>query len=147
MSEKLSETKMSSLAEAQWLIREIGGGGAFKVAFPHISNRLRTWTRNRIRDVYNADKRITVSADELKELQAAARTKKLRKQRVTPAFWSFVFSSPPWPKKWRKSALGWRLRKRTERASRHLRKGWRETHGANALETLIVKEIDDAQSS
>ena len=85
MSRKLSETKMSSLVEAQSLIREIGGPGRTKAALFRASMRLRTWTHNRIRDVYNADRRIKISADELRELQAAARANKIEDAKGDPS--------------------------------------------------------------
>lgn len=68
--------KMSAAVEAQSLMQQIGGMDHTKAARLRASSRLHTWTMNRIRDVYYADPRIRISAEELDQLRAAARARK-----------------------------------------------------------------------
>ena len=80
MSEISSERKVSALVEAQTLIRSLAEptpeGVKFKVAIRKIKRALPQLSNNRIRDVWNADKRICISADELNELRAAKANEK-----------------------------------------------------------------------
>jgi hypothetical protein len=44
--------------------------------------RLKTWTFNRVRDVYHADGRIRISAEEIDQLRAATRAKEIEDARA-----------------------------------------------------------------
>lgn len=77
MSEWSSERKrMSSTAEAQSIAR---GAFAEGVNWKHAVNSLAArlaksnWTWNRCKDVWFADKRISISADEMDQLRRAAK--------------------------------------------------------------------------
>jgi hypothetical protein len=82
-SEFVSEhRRMSALCEARDLIRQIAepcpAGDKTKAALRRVHHILhKTWSFNRVRDVWNADPRIRVRGDELDELRkvAAARRK------------------------------------------------------------------------
>lgn len=77
MSEISSERKVTALAEAQTLIRALAepspAGEKIKAALRRVSRKLPNWSNNRIRDVWNADERIRIRADELDELREANR--------------------------------------------------------------------------
>ena len=73
MSEKKSERKMSVLCEASGLVRQIAAPATGKAALLLASRRLGTWTYNRVKDVYYADKRVKISGEEIDGLRAMTR--------------------------------------------------------------------------
>ena len=83
---------MSSLAEAQTLVRQLAQparpGESIKAAMARAARQLPSWSFNRIHDVWTADTRIRVRADELDELRAAAR--KMREDSRDPEIASLV---------------------------------------------------------
>ena len=66
---------LSPLREASRLIRLLAGpieaGESVKALQRRVHRRLKTWTFNRVRDVWRPDPRITVRAHEVAHLQAA----------------------------------------------------------------------------
>lgn len=77
MSENQSEKlKMHSLSEASSLVRQIGGEGSAKAVIRRAHTRLRTWTHNRVKDIYYAERRVRVWGDEIEALRTTARAKK-----------------------------------------------------------------------
>lgn len=99
MSENLSEPKfMNALAEASFLVRQLAeprpAGDSVKSAIGRAYRRIGKWSEtraraardtaaeapapwsfNRVKDLWYADRRVSVSGDELLELQAVARAK------------------------------------------------------------------------
>lgn len=87
MCDKLERVKfMSVLCEAQFLVRRLGGGNdvrpqlGIRTAFRCINcwcgtNRRKALSHNRVRDCWYGRQSISVSADELEILRAAARSK------------------------------------------------------------------------
>jgi hypothetical protein len=80
-SNKPSEISfVSSLAEASFLLRRVAeprpAGDSVKTALSRAWRRLPGWSFNRIRDVWHADARIKISADELDQLRRTARQDK-----------------------------------------------------------------------
>lgn len=77
MSGISSERKVTALVEAQSLIRALAepspAGESIKAALRRVSRKLPHWSSNRVRDVWNADERIRIRADELDELREANR--------------------------------------------------------------------------
>lgn len=77
MSGISSERKVTALAEAQTLIRALAepspAGESIKAALRRVGRKLPQWSSNRVRDVWNADERIRIRADELDELREANR--------------------------------------------------------------------------
>jgi hypothetical protein len=79
MSHKSSEwvRVMSSTAEASSLLRRIAApteaDGSVKAALQRAHRKLSTWSFNRVRDVFHADPRIRISAEEMDQLRAATR--------------------------------------------------------------------------
>lgn len=75
MSRISSERKVTALVEAQTLIRALAepspAGESIKAALRRVGRKLPNWSNNRVRDVWNADDRIRIRADELDELRAA----------------------------------------------------------------------------
>jgi hypothetical protein len=79
-SHKASEISfVSSLAEASFLLRRVAeprpAGDSVKAALSRAWRRLPGWSFNRIRDVWHADHRIRISADELDQLRRTAHQK------------------------------------------------------------------------
>src|SRR5215470_18089442 len=72
--------KMSSTAEASSLVRQLAlpapAADSTKAAISRAHRVLKTWTWNRVRDVWHADPRIRVSADELDQLRNLVRERK-----------------------------------------------------------------------
>lgn len=64
---------MSVLCEASDLVRQIAAPATGKAALVRAYRRLGTWTYNRVRDVYYADKRIRISGEEIDRLRMTAR--------------------------------------------------------------------------
>jgi hypothetical protein len=83
-SSELAESKkpMSALAEASLLIRGLSepcpAGDKVKAAQGRVARKLngRSWTANRIREVWKADRRLSISGEEIDELRAAMRAQK-----------------------------------------------------------------------
>lgn len=80
MSDKSSEVKfMSATAEASFLIRQLAEpippGDSVKAGLSRAYRRLEGWTFNRVRDVWHADHRIRISAEELAHLRNVAKAK------------------------------------------------------------------------
>ena len=76
MSEKQSEVKfMSALCEASFLVRQIAAPETGKRALLKAHMKLR-WTYSRVKDVYYADRRIRITAEEIDKLRETARTTK-----------------------------------------------------------------------
>jgi hypothetical protein len=75
MPENQLDGKMSVLCEASGLVREIAAPATGKVALLRVYRRLGTWTYSRVKDVYYADRRVRISADEIDELRATAKRK------------------------------------------------------------------------
>ena len=67
---------MSALREASVLVRQIAFPETGKAALVRVTRRLKTWTYNRVKDVYYADPRIRISGDEIDYLRAIAFAKK-----------------------------------------------------------------------
>ncbi|MGH6836934.1 MAG: hypothetical protein ACREC9_15670 [Methylocella sp.] len=67
---------MSTLCEASLLIRQIGGEGQAKAVIRRAHTRLQTWTHNRVKDIYFAERRVRVWGDEIDALRAVANAKK-----------------------------------------------------------------------
>jgi hypothetical protein len=84
-SDNLSERilKMSSTEEATFLLRQLAlpapAGDSTKSAISRAHRVLKTWTWNRVRDVWHADPRISVSADELDQLRNLVRCRKYKR--------------------------------------------------------------------
>ncbi len=81
MSEISSESnRVSVLVEAQGLVRSLAeprpAGDKIKEALRRAARKLPQWSPNRVRDVWNADERVRVRAEELEELRVAARVTK-----------------------------------------------------------------------
>ena len=78
MSEIISEGVkiMNTLCEASVLVRQIGAPETGEAALLRVTRRLKTWTYNRVKDVYYADTRVRISGDEIDYLRAVARDKK-----------------------------------------------------------------------
>lgn len=78
---------LSPLREASRLIRRLAGpieaGESVKALQRRVHRRLKTWTFNRVRDVWRPDPRITVRAHEVAHLQAV--TEKHRADRAALA--------------------------------------------------------------
>lgn len=72
MPENHSEEKMNALCEASGLVRQIAAPATGKAALLRAYRKLGSWTYNRVKDVYYADGRIKISADEIDELRAIA---------------------------------------------------------------------------
>lgn len=100
ISEKSSERRcMSSLAEATWRMRRLaeptrpGEGvkaalrraGAVLDAWCKANGEL-PWTSNRIRDVWNGDRRIAVSAEEIRQLREAVAARRRKEQEAKDEF-------------------------------------------------------------
>jgi hypothetical protein len=72
---------MTSSGEAALLIRQLAlpapAGDSTKAAIYRVHRILNTWTWNRVRDVWHADPRIRVSADELNQLRELVRDRKV----------------------------------------------------------------------
>ena len=64
---------MSVLCEASDLVRQIAAPATGKAALLRAYRKLGTWTYSRVKDVYYADRRVRISADEIDELRAIAR--------------------------------------------------------------------------
>src|SRR5262249_2999373 len=79
---------MSSTTEASELVRRLAlpapAGDTTKAAISRAHRILKTWTWNRVRDVWHADPRISVSADELDQLRNLVRDRKYKGKRVRP---------------------------------------------------------------
>jgi hypothetical protein len=73
---------MSSTTEASELIRRLAlpvpPGDTTKAAISRAHRILKTWTWNRVRDVWHADPRISLSADELDQLRNLVRDRKYK---------------------------------------------------------------------
>lgn len=71
---------MNATAEASILVRQIAEprpvGDSVKAAMGRAHRALRGWTFNRVRDVWHADHRIKISADEMAQLRAAVHAAK-----------------------------------------------------------------------
>ena len=73
---------MSALVEASTIVRQLAdpatAGYCVKAAINSAFNRLRkfNWTYNRVRDVWYAREKVSITADELKQLRRAARLAK-----------------------------------------------------------------------
>ena len=85
LSDKSSEkSEMSALAEASMLVRELAEPGSpgetVKAALQRACRRLGGWPPSRVRDLWYADPRISVSADEMNRLRAAARREREEEQ-------------------------------------------------------------------
>jgi hypothetical protein len=65
----------SVLCEASGLVRQIAAPATGKAALFRAYRKIGTWTYNRVKDVYYADRRIRISADEIDGLRAIARGK------------------------------------------------------------------------
>jgi hypothetical protein len=90
MSVKLKEIKfVSTLAEASFLVRRIAepcpAGDSAKAAIARAHRRLKTWTHNRVVDVWKSDRRIKISADEIEQLRIVARMKEEEARAVDPS--------------------------------------------------------------
>ena len=74
---------MSSTAEASSLVRQLAlpapAGDTTKFAISRAHRALKTWTWNRVRDVWHADPRISVSAEELDQLRNLVRDRKFKR--------------------------------------------------------------------
>lgn len=72
MSEKRSEkSEMSSVEFAQYALRERlspPSVGSVKARLRHATHKL-GWSANRVKDVWYADPRISISADEIREIE------------------------------------------------------------------------------
>jgi hypothetical protein len=72
---------MTSGGEASFLVRQLAlpapAGDTTKAAIFRAHRVLNTWTWNRVRDVWHADPRIKVSADELNQLRELVRARKV----------------------------------------------------------------------
>jgi hypothetical protein len=80
MSDKSSEAKiMSAIAEASHLVRQIAepcpAGDSVKAAMLRACRRVGSLSFNRVKDIWYADRRVSVSGDELNHLRAIARAK------------------------------------------------------------------------
>jgi hypothetical protein len=76
MSERRSEREMSSTDQAQNIARSMFPAGVnWKHAVGSIANRMARhgWTWNRCKDIWFADRRIKISADEIEALRTIAR--------------------------------------------------------------------------
>lgn len=74
MSEKSSEVKfMSALYEASFLVRQIAAPATGKAALLQAYRKIGTWTYNRVKDIYYADRRARISADEIDALRTITR--------------------------------------------------------------------------
>ncbi len=85
MSDKSSEkSEMSALAEASMLVRDLAEPGrpgeTVKAALQRACRHLTGWPPSRVRDLWYADPRISVSADEMNRLRAAARREREEEQ-------------------------------------------------------------------
>jgi hypothetical protein len=82
---------MSSTAEASSLVRQLAlpapAGDTAKSAISRAHRVLKTWTWNRVRDVWHADPRISVSADELHQLRNLVRDRKYKRNGKGGAAW------------------------------------------------------------
>ena len=67
---------MNALREASVLVRQIASPKTGKAAILRATRKLKTWTYNRVKDVYYADPRIRISGDEIDYLRAIALAKK-----------------------------------------------------------------------
>jgi hypothetical protein len=72
---------MSALVECGQMFRDIAGeqpmrGGRVKAALRKVHDALPGWAYSRVRMVWYNDKRITVSGDELRQVERAARNKR-----------------------------------------------------------------------
>lgn len=74
MSDNQLEIIPSPLAEAQTLVRRLAepvpAGDSTKAAIGRSARRLPNWTYNRVRDVWHADSRVRMRAEELEELRS-----------------------------------------------------------------------------
>lgn len=77
MSEKSSEGRVSSIVEASFLVRRIALpaqiGDTIKRQIDRASRRIPFWSASRVKDVWYADPRIRIGADELADLRDIAR--------------------------------------------------------------------------
>lgn len=77
---------MSALAEASHLLRVVAGpypsGDKAKAAQDRAWRRLRTWSRNRVEDIWKARPRVSVSAEELEQLRRIAREREAEDARA-----------------------------------------------------------------
>jgi hypothetical protein len=77
MPENQLDGKMSVLCEASGLVRQIAAPATGKAALLRVYRRLGTWTYSRVKDVYYADRRVRISADEIDALRAIASERKV----------------------------------------------------------------------
>lgn len=75
VSEKMSEKKMD-VTEATELMRELAQPVPVKVALFRAGQELKTWSANRIRDVFHGDDRVRLNAQEARELRDATQRKR-----------------------------------------------------------------------
>jgi hypothetical protein len=77
---------MSALAEASHLLRVVAGpypaGDKAKTAQDRAWRRLKTWSRNRVEDIWKARPRVSVSAEELEQLRRIAREREAEDARA-----------------------------------------------------------------
>jgi len=77
MREKLSETKfMNVLCEASFLVRQIAAPETGKRALLKAHVKLRPWSYSRVKDIYYADRRVRVTAEEIDTLREIANAPK-----------------------------------------------------------------------
>ena len=74
MHDNQTESFSSPLAEAQALVRRLAepvpAGDSTKAAISRSARSLQNWTYNRVRDVWHADARVRIRAEELEELRS-----------------------------------------------------------------------------
>ena len=75
---------MNALCEASVLVRQIAAPETGKAALLRAYRRLGTWTYNRVKDVYYADPRVNISADEIDKLRAVSRVKRIEEKTNDP---------------------------------------------------------------
>lgn len=85
------KSEMSTLAEASMLVRTLAeprpaGGDSVKAAVQRAARKLHGWTANRVQDVWDADPRVRISADEMDRLRAAARRDRQEESEAHDAF-------------------------------------------------------------
>lgn len=77
MSANSVETELNARVEAQSLIRSLAepcpAGDSVKAAIVRAWRKLPNWTFNRVIDVWKADPRIAIKADEIDQLRSVAR--------------------------------------------------------------------------
>lgn len=76
---------MSALVECSQMFREIAGeqparGGRVKAALRKVHEALPGWAYSRVRDVWYGSEKITVSGDELRQVERAAARRKQNEQ-------------------------------------------------------------------